>query len=71
MKEITKDKIIVFCDECGNKYYQSYSKVESLCPECTYFLYGYEKCIHDFKNGRCLNCFWDGSVSDYIINLKK
>jgi len=70
MEEITKDKNIGICDECGSEYFQSASKMEALCPECSHFLYGYENCIHNFKNGRCLNCFWDGSASDYIKHLK-
>ena len=66
----TKDKVIVICDECGSKYFQNSSKMAALCPECSHILYGYENCIHNFYNGRCVNCFWDGSVSDYVNSLK-
>jgi len=59
------------CDECGSEYYKAASKMASLCPECSHFLYGYENCRHNFESGRCLKCFWDGSVSDYIEYLKK
>lgn len=41
-----------------------------LCPECASILYGYENCSHHFENGRCLNCFWNGNVSEYIQKLK-
>ena len=66
-----KDKMVAICDECGSEYFKSTSKMEALCPECSYRLYGYENCIHNFKDGRCLNCFWDGSTSYYIKKLKE
>ena len=37
-----------------------------LCPECAHILYGYQNCPHHFQNGRCVNCYWDGSKSEYI-----
>jgi len=70
MEEVAKEKVVRICDECGSKYYESTSKMASLCPECTHLIYGYENCVHDFKNGRCLKCFWDGRSSDYIKYLK-
>ena len=54
------------CDECGSMYYAMKSKMQSLCPECASILYGYEKCDHVFKNGRCIKCYWDGGRSEYI-----
>lgn len=63
--------LISTCDECGSLYYQQTSKMSSLCSECSHVLYGYELCIHEFKNGRCEKCYWDGSVSEYIKGLKQ
>ena len=57
------------CDECGSIYLKAYSKMEGLCPECASVLYGYEKCQHVFKDGRCIKCLWDGSRSDYIKSM--
>ena len=62
---------IVICDECGSEYYQSTSKMASLCPECSSTLYGYENCVHEFENGRCVKCFWNGRTSSYLKKLKK
>ncbi|MCL1994166.1 MAG: hypothetical protein FWG66_14575 [Spirochaetes bacterium] len=70
MEKNTSEKTIIVCDECGSNYYQDASKMESLCPECSHILYGYENCTHEFKNGRCQKCFWDGSASNYIQGLK-
>ena len=54
------------CDECGSLYYPSSSKMKSLCPECASILYGYPNCKHVFENGRCINCYWDGSQSEFV-----
>lgn len=60
------------CEECKSLYYKSTSVMESLCPECSSILYGYDNCIHIFdSNNRCSKCFWDGSKSEYIKNLVK
>jgi predicted RNA-binding Zn-ribbon protein involved in translation (DUF1610 family) len=58
--------LIKECDECGSTYYSDTSKMDTLCPECSHQLYSHEPCIHDFEEGRCLKCYWDGSVSDYL-----
>ncbi len=58
-------KTIKTCDECGSTFYPDSSDMSSLCPECAHKLYGYKNCEHEFKNGRCLKCFWDGSTSDF------
>jgi hypothetical protein len=42
-----------------------------LCPECASLLYGYSRCEHSMRDGRCLTCNWDGSVSDYCKALRK
>lgn len=65
------DNEIVVCDECGSEYLASSSKMVSLCPECAHVLYGYENCDHEFKDGKCTLCLWDGSRSDYINKLLK
>ena len=58
------------CDECNSQYYSDTSEMSSLCPECSHFLYGYKNCEHQFENGRCLKCFWNGNQSEYIYKLK-
>ena len=63
-------KNISTCDECNSDYYSDTSQMSNLCPECSSILYGYENCKHDFENGQCLKCFWNGSVSDYVQKLK-
>ncbi len=63
------EKEIVICDECGSEYFKDTSTMASICPECAHVLYGYPNCNHTFKNGRCINCFWNGTRSEYIISL--
>jgi hypothetical protein len=50
------------CDECGSDYRAITSQMAQLCPECAYWLYGYPQCPHEFEQGRCSRCGWDGSV---------
>lgn len=59
------------CDECESAYCQSASQMTNLCPECSHTLYGYDNCKHQFENGRCLKCFWNGNRSDYINSPDK
>ncbi|MEH0154197.1 hypothetical protein V6R21_08610 [Limibacter armeniacum] len=66
MKQATKE-----CVECGSDYYSNTTEMASLCPECAHYLYGYPKCDHQFENGRCTNCFWNGKSSAYVQKLKK
>ncbi len=69
MKRLRKsndEKQIAKCNECGSPYLAARSKMASLCPECAHVLYGYENCHHEFKNGKCVLCLWDGSRSAYI-----
>ena len=61
----------IICDECESKFYHVSSEMNSLCPECANALYDYKNCIHKFDNGRCLKCYWDGSTSKYVKNLKQ
>ncbi len=66
--EVGEDAVSI-CDECGSEFIKSSSKMAALCPKCTHVLYGYQNCIHTFKNGRCIYCYWDGSQSEYIKYL--
>ncbi len=59
------------CDECKSDFNRNISKMSSLCPECANALYGSKNCEHQFKNGKCLKCFWDGSISKYVKDLKQ
>ena len=70
---MSEDKLIKeinVCTECKSEYYAHTSKMTSLCPECAHVLYGYENCDHQFRDGRCIKCLWDGSVSEYIKKFK-
>ena len=53
------------CSECQSEFYTSVSKMKGLCPECAHYLYGYKNCKHQFKNGRCVKCFWNGNHSNF------
>ena len=59
------------CDECGSLFFKGSSQMMGLCPECAHILYGYPNCPHHFQNGRCVNCYWDGSKSGYIKELNQ
>ena len=61
MKNQTKQ-----CVECKSEYFVKSSKMPELCPECSHHLYGYENCEHQFTNGRCVKCYWNGSKSEYL-----
>ncbi len=65
------EKELALCDECGSLFFKGSSKMMGLCPECAHVLYGYPNCDHHFQNGRCVNCYWDGSESAYIKSLRK
>jgi hypothetical protein len=43
--------------------------MSNLCPECAYILYDYKNCEHQFLNGRCVKCYWNGNKSAYINKL--
>lgn len=58
------------CDECGSDYLAAASQMASLCPECAHWLYGYPRCAHEVRQGRCSKCGWDGSVSAYLRGLR-
>jgi predicted RNA-binding Zn-ribbon protein involved in translation (DUF1610 family) len=61
---------IKICNECKSEFKAKFSEMENLCPECASILYGYENCVHKFKNNRCEKCYWNGKSSEYIIKLK-
>lgn len=61
--------LIATCTECGSPFLKSKSKMKALCPECAYWLYGYENCKHVFKDGKCMICLWNGSKSEYIKSI--
>lgn len=56
------------CDECGSTFIRGRSQMSGLCAECAHQLYGYPACAHMFANGRCTQCGWDGSVSEFLKN---
>ena len=58
------------CIECGSSYYTNVSEMTELCPECAHYLHGKKKCDHTFNLNRCINCYWDGSVSAQVRKLK-
>ncbi len=58
------------CDECGSDYFAHTSQMLWLCPECAHWLYGYPPCAHEFVQGRCSKCGWDGAVSAYLRKLQ-
>ncbi len=67
-------RTINICDECNSKYYKDTSIMNNLCPNCSFYLYGYKNCNHKFKNGKCIKCLWNGNTSLYIekiINQKQ
>lgn len=63
-------KNIKICDECQSRYKAETSKMENLCPECSHLLYGYENCRHQFENGKCIYCHWNGNRSEFVGKLK-
>ncbi|WP_253279776.1 hypothetical protein [Nonlabens sp. MIC269] len=65
------NRTIKICDECDSEYYSDTSKMTKMCPDCSHFLYGYDNCNHEFKNGRCVHCYWNGKSSEYVNGLKK
>ena len=69
MDKIKVDKEI--CSECQSEFYVATSEMENLCSECAHYLYDYKKCDHQFENGRCIKCFWNGNHSNYIKNKFK
>lgn len=71
MNENDHHREIRSCNECKSEYYIDSSRMGGLCPECSHILYNYENCIHQFENGRCKKCFWNGNASDYIKKIKE
>ncbi|WP_200777474.1 hypothetical protein [Wenyingzhuangia marina] len=63
-KSINQEKKV--CIECESDYYKNNSEMTELCPNCAYELYGYPNCEHEFNNGNCIKCGWNGNISEYI-----
>lgn len=63
------DKAKKICDECESPYFTDSSKMTNLCPNCAHKFYGYPTCNHDFEDGNCIKCGWNGQESDYIKGL--
>ena len=63
MSHKQQEKEISICIECKSEYYKGSSQMASLCPNCSHLLYGYDNCPHQFVNGRCSKCFWNGAIS--------
>ena len=63
------EKELSLCDECESEYYTQTSKMSSLCPQCAHVLYGYENCLHEFHNTRCIKCFWNGNIPKKLNNI--
>jgi hypothetical protein len=61
-------KNISICIECESEYFTKSSKMNGLCVECSHQLYDYKNCAHEFNNGRCTKCYWNGNTSEYIKN---
>ena len=62
----------IICTECESKYFKDSSEMKRLCPSCAHKLYGYPSCEHEFENGNCKKCGWDGNISKFIKkNLKR
>ncbi len=59
------------CIECESEYFEDSSEMAELCPDCTHKLYDYPNCEHDFENGNCLKCGWNGETSDFLKNQIK
>lgn len=59
------------CDECGSKFEPARSAMAGLCRECAHLLYGYPACPHSFVEGRCAECGWDGSHSEFTRQLSE
>lgn len=57
---------LAICSECQSDFFLKSSEMLNLCPNCAHYLYGYPNCKHQFENGRCVNCYWDGKTSKFI-----
>ncbi|MEM6720473.1 MAG: hypothetical protein AAF611_14195 [Bacteroidota bacterium] len=64
------NKEISTCKECKSEYYTDTSERKYFCPNCSYYLYGDNRCYHRFENGaHCTKCYWDGTVSERVTAL--
>ncbi len=58
----TRSRRLVCCGDCESLYFESASRMASLCPECAHQLHHTPRCEHEFRRERCALCFWDGSA---------
>ena len=70
MKIKVSNSNINTCDECGSDFFSDTSQMANLCPECSHILYSYKNCDHQFENGSCIKCFWNGNLSYLVKNSK-
>jgi hypothetical protein len=70
MRPHDDDNPIGECDECGSPFIRSHATMSGLCRECAHWLYSKPACDHEFLQGVCRYCGWDGSTSDYIRSLR-
>ncbi|MGV3612387.1 MAG: hypothetical protein ACO1N0_15620 [Fluviicola sp.] len=64
------DKKLAVCEECESDYFAKTSEMMSMCPDCSHYLYNYPNCVHEFENGRCIHCYWNGNTSEYLRKIK-
>ena len=62
--------LVASCDECKSDFFIDKSQMKNLCPECAHYIYGYENCKHEFIDGHCSKCYWNGNSSTYIDKIK-
>ena len=58
---------LAVCDECGSLFFKGSSQMMGTVPgmrSCPLWLPKLSPTI--FRMGRCVNCYWDGSKSEYI-----
>jgi len=66
---MNREKIV--CAECESEYFKDSSEMMELCSNCANKLYGHPNCEHDFENGNCVKCGWNGMTSEYLKNRMK
>lgn len=70
MRQLTEGESLRECDECKSQFIHSTVTMTGVCRECAHWLYGYDRCDHEFRDGCCFECGWDGSISEFVETLK-